>query len=46
MKNAQIGAIETARKQGVIAAYLNIATIIVALIIACLVLGLVLGLYD
>ena len=45
-KNAGIGAVNEARKQGIIAAYLNVAAIIAALVVACLVMGLVLGLYG
>ena len=43
-KNAHIGAIEAARKKGIIAAYLNISAIVVALVVACVLLGLFLGL--
>lgn len=47
-KNATVGAIDckVAKKQGMIAAYLNIAAIVAALLVACLVIGLVLGLYG
>ena len=40
------GATERARRQGVIAAYLNVIAIVVALVVACLVMGLTLGLYP
>ena len=45
-KNARIGAVKVARKQGMIAAYLSVAAIVAALVVACLVMGLVLGLYG
>ena len=45
-KNAAIGAVKVARKQGMIAAYLNIAAIIAALVVAFLVMELALGLYG
>ena len=45
-KNARIGAVKAARKQGMIAAYLNVAAIVAALVAVCLVMGLVLGLYG
>ena len=45
-KSAVIGAVKVAKKQGMIAAYLNVAAIIAACVVACLVLGLVLGLYG
>ena len=45
-KNAQFGVINEAKKQGMIAAYLNVAAIIAALVVACLVMGPVLGLYG
>ena len=44
-KYAEVGATDTARNRGVIAAYLNIAAIIVGFVIACLSTGLILGLY-
>ena len=45
-KNAQIGVTNEAKKQGMVAAYLNVAAIVAALVVACLVMGLVLGLYG
>ena len=45
-KSALIGAVKVARKQGMIAAYLNVAAIVAALVVACLAMGLVLGLYG
>ena len=45
-KNAQIGAIGIARKQGMMAAYLNVTAITAALLVACFVTGMVLGLYG
>ena len=45
-KNALTGLINEARKQGMIAAYLNLAAIVAALVVACLIMGLVLGLYG
>ena len=45
-RNAILGVINEAKKQGMIAAYLNVAAIIAALVVACLVMGLVLGLYG
>ena len=45
-RNTLNGAINEAKKQGMIAAYLNIAAIVAALVVACLVMGLVLGLYG
>ena len=45
-KNALSGVINEARKQGMIAAYLNVAAIIAAIVVACLIMGLVLGLYG
>ena len=45
-KNAAIGDVTVAQRQGMIAAYLNIAAIVAALVVACLVMGLVLGLYG
>ena len=44
-KNAQIGAIEIARKRGMMAAYLNVTAITAALLVACFVTGMALGLY-
>ena len=40
------GAVKVAKKQGMIAAYLNVIAIVAALVVACLVMGLVLGLYG
>ena len=45
-KNVAIGAVEIARKQGIVAVYLNIAAIVSALVVACFVIGLTLGLYG
>ena len=45
-KSAVDGAIKLAKKQGMIAAYLNVIAIVAALVVACLVMGLVLGLYG
>ena len=45
-KNAGGGAIKVARRQGIVAAYLNIIAIIASLVVACVVMGLVLGLYG
>ena len=45
-RNAILGVINEAKKQGMIAAYLNVAAIIAALLVACLIMGLVLGLYG
>ena len=44
--NAALGVINEAKKQGMIAAYLNVAAIIAALVAACVIMGLVLGLYG
>ena len=44
--NAVLGAINEAKKQGMIAAYLNVAAIVAALVAACVIMGLVLGLYG
>ena len=41
-RNGAIGAIKVARKQGIIAAYLNVAAIVSALVVAALVLAFVL----
>ena len=45
-KSAVNGAVKVAKKQGMIAAYLNVIAIVAALVVACLVMGLVLGLYG
>ena len=45
-KSAVDGAVKVAKKQGMIAAYLNVIAIVAALVVACLVMGLVLGLYG
>ena len=45
-KSAVDGAVKLAKKQGMIAAYLNVIAIVAALVVACLVMGLVLGLYG
>ena len=44
--NADRGDINEAKKQGMIAAYLNVAAIVAALVAACVIMGLVLGLYG
>ena len=41
-RNAEIGATERARKQGVIAAYLNVIAIVIALVVDCLIMVLAL----
>ena len=45
-KNSKIGAKALARKQGVIAAYLNIIAVVFALVVAVVCTGLVIGLYG
>ena len=47
-RNAEVGMINAARKQGMIAAYLSVAAIVSALVVACLATGLAVGLvyYD
>lgn len=44
-ESAKLGNTKTARNQGLIAAYLNVAAIIVAFVVALLVTGLTIGLY-